>query len=290
MKAIEYVWLNNGNKMPVLGFGTLQIEDGTLCEDYIYEAIKAGYRMFDTAAAYFNEESIGRAVKKAIHEQIVRREELFLITKLWIQDAGQDKTREAVLKSMERLQVDYLDLYLIHQPFGDYYGAWRVMEQLVEEGLLRNIGVCNFSKEKLMDLSLNCKILPTVNQIEIHPFFLHEEELSVMKDLHIAPMAWGPLSEGQRDIFHTPILETIGKKYGKSSAQVILRWHIQKGIAAIPKTTLKNHLYENMDIWNFKLTESDMRDIETLNIGHSEIIDHNSAYTAKWLNQWKIHE
>lgn len=287
--AEHFIKLNNGINMPMLGYGTLQITNDQLCEQCIYEAIRAGYRMFDTAAAYHNEEAIGRAIAKAIKDKLVKREELFLITKLWIQDAGLNKTRRAVEESMRKLQVDYLDLYLIHQPLGDYYGAWRVMEQMLEEGAFRSIGVCNFSKEKLVDLCINSKVIPAVNQIEIHPFYIHDEELKVMKEFNIAAQAWAPLSEGQRDIFNIKILKDIGDKYGKSTAQVILRWHIQRGISAIPRTVQMDHLHENIDIWDFELSDLDIKQIESLNIGCSEIIDHNNPCTAKWLNQWKIH-
>lgn len=276
--------------MPCLGYGTLHITDELLCEKCIYEAIKYGYRMFDTAAAYKNEEAIGRAISRAIKEKLVKREELFIITKLWIQDAGLNKTRNAALESMKRLQVDYLDMYLIHQPFGDYYGAWRDMENMVYEGIIKSIGVCNFSKEKIVDLCLNTKIKPAINQIEIHPFYMHDEEIKVMKEYNIAAQAWGPLSEGQGDIFHNTILKEIGEKYKKSTAQIILRWHIERGISAIPKTVQKTHMIENIDIWDFKLSEDDMKRIQTLNIGYSEIIDHNSACTSKWLNEWEIHD
>lgn len=276
--------------MPMIGFGTLQITDDTLCEKCIYEAIKAGYRMFDTASAYMNEEPIGRAIKRAISNNLVKREELFIITKLWIQDAGRAKTRKAVQESMKRLQLDYLDMYLIHHPFGDYYGAWQAMEDMVKEGLIKNIGLCNFSKEKLVDLCENINIIPAINQIEIHPFYHHDEELEIMKQYKIVPQAWAPLSEGQRDIFHIKLLEEMGSNYKKSTSQIILRWHIQRGITVIPKTVQIKHLLENIDIWDFELSDEDMKEMETLNIGYSEIIDHNSACTAKWLNQWKIHE
>ena len=282
--------LNNGNQIPMLGAGTLRLTEKEQCKEMIYEAIKAGYRMFDTASAYDNEEEIGRGIKKAIDEGLIKREELFLITKLWIQDEGKGKTRKAVRKSMGCLGTDYLDLYLVHQPYGDYYGAWHEMEDLYREGVLKNIGVSNFSKAKLVDLICNNKIIPAVNQIEVHPFFHHEELLQVMKEYEVAPIAWGPLSEGQRDIFHIGLLEEIGNKYGKSVAQIVLRWHIQKGVSVIPKTTQKDHLLENIDIWDFELSKEDMLQMPKLDIGYSEIINHNSACTAKWLNQWKIHE
>lgn len=274
--------------MPMIGYGTLQIVDDMLCEKCIYEAIKSGYRMVDTAAAYGNEKAIGRAITRCIKEKIVKREELFITTKLWIQDAGMNKTRKAAEESMKRLQIDYLDMYLIHHPFGNYYAAWREMEHMMKEGIIRSIGVCNFSREKLVDLCVNSNIIPAVNQIEIHPFYMHEEELKVMKEYNIAAQAWAPLSEGQRNIFNIKELKEIGEKYGKSTAQVILRWHVQKGISVIPKTVYSKHMLENIDIWNFQLSDQDIKRIERLNIGYSEIIDYDSPCTAKWLNKWKI--
>lgn len=282
--------LNNGNTMPVIGMGTYKIDDNILCEKCIYEAIKCGYRMFDTAAAYENEEAVGRAVKRAIIDGIVKREELFIITKLWIQDEGEKLTVIAAEESMRRMQLDYLDMYLIHQPFGDYYGAWRAMENMYKDGILKNIGVCNFSASKLTDLVINNTVSPMINQIEIHPFFHHDKEIEEMKKMEIIAQGWGPFSEGQRDVFNIKSLVDIGTKYGKSAAQVILRWHIQRKISVIPRAAQKAHMLENMDIWDFRLSSEDIMKIDKLDIGYSEIINHESACTAKWLNQWKIHD
>lgn len=286
----SFITLNNGNKMPMQGFGTLQIKDAEVCEKCVYEAIKAGVRMFDTAPAYFNEEAVGKGIAKAIAEGLVTREELFIVTKLWIQDTPKNMVRAAVMESMRKLQVQYLDLYLIHQPYGSYLESWPVMEQLVREGKLKNIGVCNFSKSKLEELQKTAEVKPAVNQIEIHPYYLHKELREYMAEQNIAPMAWGPLSEGQRGIFENQDFRSIAQKYGKSVAQVILRWHLQRGVPAIPKSIHTEYIRENLDILDFEITEEEMNLIESYDMGYSEIIDHNNPLTEKWLTEWKIHE
>ncbi|MDO4650856.1 MAG: aldo/keto reductase [Eubacteriales bacterium] len=286
----NYILLNNGNKMPLQGFGTLQIKDAKVCEECIYEAIKAGVRMFDTAPAYFNEEAVGRGISRAIADGLVTREELFIVTKLWIQDTPKDMVRSAVEESMRRLQVEYIDLYLIHQPYGKYMESWPVMEELVAEGILKNIGVCNFSEDRLKGLLEIAKIVPAVNQIEIHPFFLHKELRAYMDEQGIVPMAWGPLFEGMRDIFHIPEFVEIGNRYGKSVAQVLLRWHLQRNVVAIPKSVHEEYIRENLEIDDFSLTEEEMKEIESHDLGYSEIIDHKNPLTEKWLAEWKIHD
>lgn len=286
----SFITLNNGNKMPMQGFGTLQIKDAEVCEKCVYEAIKAGVRMFDTAPAYFNEEAVGKGIAKAIAEGLVTREELFIVTKLWIQDTPKNMVRAAVMESMRKLQVQYLDLYLIHQPYGSYLESWPVMEELVREGKLKNIGVCNFSKSKLEELQKTAEVKPAVNQIEIHPYYLHKELREYMAEQNIAPMAWGPLSEGQRGIFENQDFRSIAQKYGKSVAQVILRWHLQRGVPAIPKSIHTEYIRENLDILDFEITEEEMNLIESYDMGYSEIIDHNNPLTEKWLTEWKIHE
>ncbi len=284
------ITLNNGNEMPMQGFGTLQIKDAKVCEKCIYESIRAGVRMFDTAPAYFNEEAVGAGIARAIADGLVTRDELFVVTKLWIQDTPKDMVRDAVEESMRKLQVEYIDLYLIHQPYGSYLESWPVMEQLVREGKLKNIGVCNFSKSKLEELQQTTTIKPAVNQIEIHPYYLHKELREYMAEQDIASMAWGPLSEGQRDIFGNKDFNEIAGKYGKSVAQVILRWHLQRGIPAIPKSIHPEYIRENFDILDFELTEAEMKQIEKYDLGYSEIIDHSNPLTEKWLTEWKIHE
>ena len=285
-KRMKYVTLNNGIKMPIVGYGVFQILDLDLCEQCVYDALDVGYRLIDTAAAYFNEEAVGKAIKKSD----IPREELFVTTKLWIQDSGYDNTLKAFETSRKKLGLEYLDLYLVHQPFGDYYDSWRAMEKLHKEGLVRAIGVCNFSQERLVDLCLNNEIRPAINQIEIHPFHQQQGERDVMKEYQVQPESWEPLSEGQKDIFNNKILTKIATKYNKSVAQVILRWHIQQDIVVIPKTVHKERMQENMNIWDFELKEQDMKTISCMDIGYSEIINHRSACTAKWLNGWKIHD
>jgi len=242
--------------------------------------------LIDTAAAYFNEEAVGAAIRKSG----IPREELFITTKLWIQDAGYESAKKAFQTSLDKLGLDYIDLYLIHQPMNDYYGAWRAMEELYEEGKIRAIGVCNFYPDRLTDLCLNRKVVPAVNQVELHPFFAQNGALENMKVLGVQPQAWGPLAEGRHSIFTHPILTKIGAKYGKTAAQVALRWNIQRGVVIIPKSTHKERMEENFNIWDFKLSDEDMAAIATLDLGHSEIIDHSAAETAKFLNGWKIHD
>ncbi len=284
------ITLNNGNKMPMQGFGTLQITDEKLCEQYVYDAIKEGIRMIDTAPAYFNEAAVGSGIARAIRDKIVTREELFVVTKLWIQDTPANLVRTAVESSMEKLQVDYIDLYLIHQPYGSYLEAWPVMEELSREGILKNIGVCNFYEEKLEELLSIAKIKPAVNQIEIHPYFLHEDLVDYMKKEGILPMAWGSLFEGQGDIFSNEKIAKIGEQYHKSTAQVILRWHLERKTPALFKTIQKGHLREDINIWDFALTTEEQAVISSFDQGYSQIIDHRSPRTKKWLSEWKIHD
>lgn len=283
---MEYTTLVNGVKMPMEGFGVFQVEDGAVCEQAVIDAIDTGYRMIDTAAAYFNEEAVGRAIRKSG----IPREELFITTKLWIQDAGYENAKKAFQVSLDKLGLDYLDLYLIHQPMNDYYGSWRAMEELYEGGKIRAIGVCNFYPERLADLCVNARIKPMVNQVELHPFFQQADALENMKEFGVQPEAWGPLAEGKHNIFKNEKLTAIASKYGKSVAQVILRWNTQRGVVIIPKSVHKNRMEENLSIWDCSLSDEDMAAISSLDLGHSEIIDHSAAETAKWLNGWHIHE
>ena len=283
---MDYVTLSNGVKMPLEGFGVFQVPEADVCKKAVLDAIATGYRLIDTAAAYFNEEAVGAALK----ECGVPREELFITTKLWIQDAGYENAKKAFQTSLTKLGLDYIDLYLIHQPMNDYYGSWRAMEELYKEGKIRAIGVCNFYPERLADLCVNAEITPMVNQVELHPFFAQESALSTMKEFNVQPEAWGPLAEGKHGIFTHPVLTQIGEKYGKTTAQVALRWNTQRGVVIIPKSVHKERMEENLNIWDFTLSEEDMNAIAALDLGHSEIIDHSSADTAKWLNGWKIHE
>ena len=283
---MEYVTLNNGVQMPLEGFGVFQVPEAAVCEQAVSDALEVGYRLIDTAAAYFNEEAVGAAIKKSS----IPREELFITTKLWIQDASYEDAKAAFQTSLDKLGLDYIDLYLIHQPMSDYYGAWRAMEELYEAGKTRAIGVCNFYPERLADLCANAKVMPAVNQVELHPFFAQAGALETMKEYGVQPEAWGPLAEGKHNIFTHPVLTEIGGKYGKTAAQVALRWNAQRGVVIIPKSTHKERMEENMDIWDFSLSDEDMAAISKLDLGHSEIIDHTSAETAKFLNSWKIHD
>lgn len=283
---MQTVKLNNGVEMPMEGFGVFQIPDAAQCEQAVTDALNAGYRLIDTAAAYMNEEAVGAAIRKSG----IPREELFITTKLWIQDYGYENTKKAFETSMKKLGLDYLDLYLMHQPMSDYYGSWRAMEELYQEGKIRAIGVCNFYPERLADLCLNAKVIPSVNQIECHPFFQRGKDMETMKEYGVQIEAWGPLAEGQKNIFQNETLAGIGAKYGKSVAQVILRWHIQRGVVIIPKSVHKERIEENLNIWDFELSSEDMDVISKMDIGHSEVVDHSSPDTAKWLNGFKIHE
>ena len=226
----------------------------------------------------------------AIAKSGIPREELFITTKLWIQDAGYESAKKAFETSLQKLGLDYLDLYLIHQPMNDYYGSWRAMEELYEAGKIRAIGVCNFYPDRLTDLCLNARIAPMVNQVELHPFFAQTGAISNMKALNVQPEAWGPMAEGKHGIFTHPILTEIGRKYNKTAAQVALRWNAQRGVVIIPKSIHRERMEENFNIWDFNLSDADMAAIAKLDLGRSEIIDHSAAETARFLNGWKIHD
>lgn len=283
---MEYITLNNGIKMPLEGFGVFQVPDPVQCEQAVLDAIASGYRLIDTAAAYGNEEAVGRAIKKSG----VKRSDLFITTKLWVQDASYTGAKKAFETSMEKLGLEYLDLYLIHQPMGDYLGAWRAMEELYTDGVIRAIGVCNFYPHVLTDFCETVEIKPVVNQVEFHPFFQQEDALKLMKEYEIVPEAWGPFAEGKHGIFTHPVLTAIGEKYGKSAAQVALRWNIQRGVVVIPKSVHKERMEQNMNIWDFMLTDEDMAQIAKLDIGHSEIVNHYDPKFVKMLHSMKIHE
>lgn len=283
---MEYVTLNNGLKMPMEGFGVFQVPDPAQCEQAVLDAIASGYRLIDTAAAYMNEKAVGEAVKKCG----VPRGELFITTKLWIQDAGYEEAKKAIRRSLDNLGLDYLDLYLIHQPMGDYIGAYRAMEEAYKEGKLRAIGVCNFYPARLADFCETVEVKPAVNQVELHPFFQQENALALMKEYGVVPEAWGPFAEGSHGIFTHPVLTKIGEKYGKSAAQVALRWNVQRNVVVIPKSVHKDRIEQNMDIWDFELSADDMAEIAKLDLGHSEIVDHDDPSFVKMLHGMKIHE
>lgn len=283
---MEYVTLNNGLKMPMEGFGVFQVPDPAQCEQAVLDAIASGYRLIDTAAAYMNEKAVGEAVKKCG----VPRGELFITTKLWRQDAGYEEAGKAIRRSLDNLGLDYLDLYLIHQPMGDYIGAYRAMEEAYKEGKLRAIGVCNFYPARLADFCETVEVKPAVNQVELHPFFQQENALALMKEYGVVPEAWGPFAEGSHGIFTHPVLTKIGEKYGKSAAQVALRWNAQRNVVVIPKSVHKDRIEQNMDIWDFELSADDMAEIAKLDLGHSEIVDHDDPSFVKMLHGMKIHE
>ena len=283
---MEYVTLNNGIKMPMEGFGVFQVPDPSQCEQAVLDAISSGYRLIDTAAAYMNEEAVGNAIAKSG----VAREELFVTTKLWVQDSSYEGAKAAIETSLKKLGLDYLDLYLLHQPMGDYIGAYRAMEEAYKEGKLKAIGVCNFYPARLADLCETVDVIPAVNQVELHPFFQQENALALMKSYGVSPEAWGPFAEGNHGIFTHPVLTKIGEKYGKSAAQVALRWNVQRGVVVIPKSVHKERMEQNIDIWDFTLDENDMAQIAALDIGHSEIVNHDDPEFAKMLHGLKIHD
>lgn len=277
---MQKVKLNNGIEMPILGFGVYQIEDQVLCEQCVYDAIEAGYRSIDTAAAYGNEEAVGRAIKRSG----IPREDLFITTKLWISDAGYDKAKKAFEASMKRLQLDYLDLYLIHQPFNDYYGAWRAMEELYKEGSIRSIGVSNFMPDRLVDLILHNEIIPAVNQVETNPFYQQIEAETFMQEKGVQIESWAPFAEGKNNMFQNETLAAIASKYGKSIAQVVLRWLIQRNIVVIPKSIRKERIIENFNVFDFELTKEDMKKIAALDTNTSCFFSHRDPKMVEWLS------
>lgn len=281
---MEFVTLNNGVKMPREGFGVFQVPDPEVCKQAVLDAVETGYRLIDTAAAYGNEEAVGAAVR----ESGVPREELFITTKLWVSDDSYEKAKAAIETSMKKLGLDYIDLYLIHQPMGDYIGAYRTMEEAYRAGKLKAIGVCNCYPHVLADICETVEITPMVNQVELHPFFQQPEALKLMAEYKVVPEAWGSFAEGKHGIFTNPILTGIGAKYGKSAAQVALRWNLQRGVVVIPKSTHKNRMEQNIDVWDFELTEEEMQQIATLDIGHSEIVNHFDPQFVKLLHSWGV--
>ena len=280
---MQKVTLNNGVEMPIIGFGVYQMEDAAECEQSVYDALMTGYRLIDTAAAYQNEEAVGRAIIRSG----VPREEIFITTKLWIQDAGYESTKQAFAKSLERLQVDYLDLYLIHQPFGDVYGSWRAMEEMYREGKIKAIGVSNFQMDRLVDLIVHNEIIPAVNQVETHPFCQQVESAGLMKENQVQIESWAPFAEGRNDIFQNEVLVSIAEKYNKSVAQVILRWLTQRGVVVIPKSVRKERIIENFNIFDFGLDTADMEIITTLDTKKSLFFSHTDPEMVKWLGNVK---
>ncbi|GAB4108098.1 MAG: aldo/keto reductase [Acidobacteriota bacterium] len=281
---MQEVTLNNGIEMPLLGFGTFQITDLEECEGAVSHALQVGYRLMDTAAAYLNEEAVGRAIRNSG----IPREELFVVTKLWIQDAGYERAKAAFYRSLERLGLDHLDLYLIHQPYGDVHGAWRAMEELYRKGRVRAIGVSNFHPDRLMDLIVHHEVVPAVNQIETHPFFQREDTQRFLEAHGVQHMSWGPFAEGRNDVFQNPVLLSLAEKHRRTVAQVILRWLIQRKIVAIPKSVHPERIEENFQVFDFELTAADMATIAALDTGASLFLDHRDPETVERLCGFRL--
>ena len=281
---MEYFTLNNGVKMPAIGFGTFQIppEETEKC---VLNAIKIGYRCIDTAAAYYNEEGVGKAITKCG----VPRKDLFIITKLWVQDHGYETTKQAIETSLKKLQTDYIDLYLIHQCFGDIYGSWRAMEEYYKAGKLKAIGISNFMPERFVDLCVNATVTPAVLQFEFNPFYQEKASLAAMQEFKIQPQAWSPVAGGRNNIFQNPTLEKIAKKHNKSIAQTVLRWEVQRGVQVIPKSLKEARMKENLNIFDFKLSEAEIEEINKMDLNKS-LVDFTSIDTVKRFNTWKIHD
>lgn len=281
---MQKVKLNNGVKMPILGFGVFQVTDLAECERSVIDAIQTGYRLIDTAQSYKNEEAVGKAIKQSG----VPREDLFITTKLWIQSNGYEGAKKAFENSLRKLQLDYLDLYLIHQPLGDVYGEWRAMQELYKEGKVRAIGVSNFQPDRLIDLIIHNEIAPAVNQVETHPFHQQNEAQQLMIENNVQIESWGPFAEGKNNIFHNKLLGSIAEKYNKSIAQVVLRWLTQRGVVAIPKSVRKERMAENFNSLDFELSSGDMEAIKTLDMNTSSFFDHRDPAMVKWLGERKL--
>lgn len=277
---MQYVTLNNGIKMPMLGYGVFQVTKEE-CERCVLDALKAGYRLIDTAQSYFNEQEVGSALKMSG----VPREDIFLTTKVWIEHYGYDECRKSVFESMKKLQVDYIDLVLLHQPFSDYYGAWRALEELYEEGKLRAIGISNFYPDRMVDIASFSRIKPMVNQIEIHPFHQQNDAVEWNQKYNIQVEAWAPLGELKEGLFNNEILKSIAEKYGKSVAQIILRWHLQRGIVIIPKSTHYERMVENFSIFDFELMPQDINEISSINKNKSLFFSHRDPARVEWFAQ-----
>jgi diketogulonate reductase-like aldo/keto reductase len=283
-EMMQTIKLNNGVEIPILGFGVFQITEPAECERCVIDAIQTGYTHIDTAASYRNEEAVGRGIKQSG----VAREKLFITTKLWIQSNGYEGTLKAFERSLKRLQLDYIDLYLIHQPYGDVYGEWRAMEELYQQGKIREIGVSNFQSDRIMDLMIHNEITPAVNQIEVNPFNQQIETQKFLESKGVMVEAWAPFAEAKKNIFQNETLRSTAAKYGKSAAQVILRWLVQRGIIALAKTTRKERMVENISVFDFELSTEDLAAIETLDTKTSSFFDHRDPEMVKWLGERKL--
>jgi diketogulonate reductase-like aldo/keto reductase len=281
---VQKVVLNNGIEMPILGFGVFLVADHKECENAVLAALETGYRLIDTAASYMNEGAVGNAIKKSG----VSRKDLFITTKLWVQDTGYEKTKKAVEKSLNKLQSDYLDLYLIHQPYGDVHGSWRAMAELYKGGRLKAIGVSNFQPDRVMDLITFNEIVPAVNQVETHPFNQQIENQKFLTENKVQIESWGPFAEGRNNLFQNELLLSLAAKYRKSLAQVVLRWLTQRGVVAIPKSVKKERIKENFDIFDFELSAGDMEVITTLDTKNSSFFDHRDPEIIKWMGSRKL--
>ena len=288
---MNYLTLNTGAKIPQAIFGVFQITDYDTCVNSVISAIKAGYRAIDTAASYGNEKAVGEAIKTAIDQGLVKREDLFVISKMWVQDMkNYEMAKKAIETSLENLGLDYLDLYLEHQAMGNYFEAYRAMEDAYDQGKLKAIGVSNFFPATLANFCENVRVIPAVNQVELHPWFAQEKALETMKKYNVIPQAWASLAEGKHGIFTDEDLVAIGKKYDKSSAQVALRWNIQRGVAVTTKSTTEERIKENLDLFDFELTDEEMATISAKTLDHSEIINHFDPDLVAFLNNRKIHD
>jgi diketogulonate reductase-like aldo/keto reductase len=281
---MQKVKLNNGVEMPILGFGVFQVPDPNECETAVLDAIETGYRLIDTAASYMNESAVGNAIRKSG----VERQDLFITTKLWVQNTGYEKTIKAFERSLSKLQLDYLDLYLIHQPYGDVHGSWRAMEELYKAGKVRAIGLSNFQPDRIMDIITFNEVVPAVNQIETHPFNQQIETQKFLTDNNVQIESWGPFAEGKNNIFQNELLVSIGRKYIKSVAQVILRWLTQRGVVAIPKSVRKERIDENFNIFDFVLSTEEMESIRSLDLKISSFFDHSDPEIVKWMGSRKL--